>query len=86
MVSDAEAAVGEIGDDDSESTCGDVEIREDGDDLVVGHPVERFTEVNSDSQHSSRVLGRIIKVSEDEVHHSDYVVGHRAPRKATQLI
>ena len=68
------------------STGWDVELTKDCNDDVVGHPVERFTEVNSDSQHSSRVLGRIIKVSEDEVHHSDYVVGHRTPRKATQLI
>ena len=52
MVSDAEAAVGEIGDDDSESTCGDVEIGEDGDDLVVRHSVEGFAEVDCGSNDS----------------------------------
>ena len=86
MVSDAEAAVGEIGEDDSESTCGDVEIREDGDDLVVGHPVEGFAEVDSGSYDSFLIFRRIINVAKDEVDHSYDVVNNRTAREATKLI
>ena len=65
MVSDAEAAVREIGDDDSESTGGDIEIGEDGDDLVVGHPVEGFAEVDSGSNDSFLIFRGIINVAKD---------------------
>ena len=44
MISDAEAAVRKIGDDDSESTCRDIEIGKDGDDLVVRHPFDCFAD------------------------------------------
>ena len=86
MVSDAEAAVREIGDDDSESTGGDIEIGEDGDDLVVGHPVEGFAEVDSGSNDSFLIFRGIINVAKDEVDHSYDVVNNRTAREATKLI
>ena len=52
MISDAQTPVSEVGDDESEGTCGDVEVRQDGDDLVVGHTVECLAEVNSGSNNS----------------------------------
>ena len=47
MISDGQSPVSEVGDDESEGTSGDVEVGQNGDDLVMGHPVECLAEVNS---------------------------------------
>ena len=86
MIPDAEGPVSEVGDDEPEGTSGDVEVRQDGDDLVMRHPVECLAEVNCGSNHSSRTLGGVIKVTEDEVQHSNDVVNNRASRKSTELV
>ena len=46
MISDGQSPVSEVGDDESEGTSRDVEVGQDSDDLVMGHPVESFAEVN----------------------------------------
>ena len=74
MIPDAEGPVSEVGDDESEGADGDVEVRENGDNLVVRHSVESFTEIYCCTNNSSWIYGGIVKVSEDEVNHSYDIV------------
>ena len=76
MISDAHTPVREVGDDEPEGTSGDVEIGQDGDNLVMRHPVEGFAEVYSGCNHSSRALGGVVEVLENEVNHSYDVVNN----------
>ena len=52
----------------------------------MGHPVKGFAEVNGGGNDSSRSLGRVVQVSEDEVNSSDDVVDNRAARESAKLI
>ena len=52
----------------------------------MGHPVKGFAEVDSGGNDSSRSLGRVVQVSEDEVNSSNDVVDYRAARESTKLI
>ena len=52
MISDDKTPVSEVGDDEPEGTSGDVEVRQNGDNLVMRHPIKSFTEVNSGSNDS----------------------------------
>ena len=63
LISDAQTPVSEIGDDEPEGTSRDVEVGQDGDNLVMGHPAECFAEVNSGSNNSSRTLGGVVQVT-----------------------
>ena len=71
MISDAQTAVGEVGDDEFEGTGGYIEVREDGDDGIVGHSVEGLTEIYSSSNDSFRILGGVIKIPKNEIDSSD---------------
>ena len=86
MISDTQAAVGEVGDDEFEGTGGYIEVREDGDDGIVGHSVECLTEINSCSNDSFRILGGVIKITKYEINSSDDIVDDGAAREASKLV
>ena len=86
MISDAETAVSKIGNDEFECTGWNVQIRENGNNLVVRHSVESLAKINSSSNHSRRILGRVVKVLEDEIDHSDDVVYDGATGETTKLV
>ena len=86
MISNAQAAVGEVGDDEFKGTGGYVEVRENGDDGIVGHSVECLTEINSCSNESFRILGGVIKITKYEINGSDDVVDDGAAREASKLV
>ena len=86
MISDAQAAIGEVGDDEFEGTGGNIEVREDGNDGIVGHSVECLAEINSCSNDSFRILGGVIKIPKNEIDGSDDVVDDGAAREASKLV
>ena len=65
---------------------GNIEIRQDGNDGILGHSVEGLTDINSSSIDSFWVLGGVIKMAKNEVNSSDDVVDNGAAWAATKLI
>ena len=86
MISDGQSPVSEVGDDESEGTSRDVEVGQDSDDLVMGHPVECLAEVNSGGNDSRGTFRGVVQVTEDKINHSNDVVNNGAARKSSKLV
>ena len=74
IVSDTHSATTEVGDDESQSTGGDVEAGKDSYNYVVVNAVKRFAEINKACKDSCRVSVRVIKFLVDKVKQQDKVV------------
>ena len=60
-------ALREVGHDEAEGTCWDVQISEDCDKDVVVNPVESLTKIDKPNKDSSWFLVIVVKVAVDEM-------------------